>query len=71
MTSEKEGSGKAVQHIHRVELVVVTHRAEAEVAPYILCVFEVLVADVGVSQLRVDRLLGSELLLVHLLRTIH
>ena len=52
-------------------VLIGAHHAEVECVPNILGVFVVLVRDVGVCQLRVEGLLGRELLIVHLLEMIH
>ena len=66
----KEWGSPAVDHTHHVEFLVAAHRFNVDGAPYVLGVLRVLVADVGVGQLRVKRLLVWELLLVHLLPAI-
>ena len=60
-----------MKHTHHIEVVILSHRVEVEGAPYFLGVLVVLVADVGVGQLRVERLLGWVLLFIHLLPGIH
>ena len=63
--------GKGVEHTHHVEVVKLERRVQVDGAPYFLGVLVVLVAAVGVGQLRVGRLLGSVLLFIHLLPGIH
>ena len=71
MSREKNGGGKGVEHTHHIEFVVAAHRMDVEGPPYVLLVLVVLVADVGVGQLGVKGLFGSDLLLVQLLPAIH
>ena len=60
-----------MEHTHHIEIVVAAHRVYVEGAPHFLGVLVVLVADARAGQLREKRLLGWELLLIHLLPTVH
>ena len=60
-----------MEHTRGVDIVIVSPRVEAECVPDLVGVCVIFVADVGVRPLRVESLLGWELLLVYLLPTIH
>ena len=53
-----ECGGKGVDQTHHGEVVVSAHRVDVEGAPQVLGLLVVLVTDVPVAQLRVERLVG-------------
>ena len=60
-----------MEHTHHGEIVVAAHGVDVDGAPYFLGVLVVLLADVGVGELRLKRLLGWELLFIYFLPTVH